>query len=131
LRTLVDADVLTGNAGTERVVCQRNWCAKHRHDAVARELAQRSAVALHHSCGPVEQFGHDLAQAFRTFRRCDVHRPDDVYEQHRYLLVLRGWRGRRDQCTAGIAGPGAGARLPHKPGTSLQPSSVNPGVLLN
>src|SRR6476469_9825250 len=48
--------------GTNSVVLQRDWGAEHRHDAVAGELAQRSAAALHHGCGTVQQFGHDFAQ---------------------------------------------------------------------
>ena len=48
-------------AGANSMVLQRDWCAEHRHDAVAGELAQRSAVAFHHGCGTVQQFGHDFA----------------------------------------------------------------------
>jgi hypothetical protein len=59
-------------AGANSMVLQRDWCAEHRHDAVAGELAQRSAVALHHGRGTVEQFGHDLAQPLRSHRRGDV-----------------------------------------------------------
>jgi hypothetical protein len=54
-------DVQRSQAGAERVVLQRDWCAKHRHDAVARKLSQRSAVALHHCCRTVEQVSHELA----------------------------------------------------------------------
>ena len=35
------------------------------------------------------QFGHDLAQPFRPDGCRDVHRMNDVGEQHRHLLVLR------------------------------------------
>jgi len=68
-------------------------CAEHRHDAVARELAQRSAVARHHGGGTVQQFGHDLAQPLRTDRRRDVHRMNNIGEQNPHLLVLRRSRG--------------------------------------
>jgi hypothetical protein len=54
-------DVQRCHTCTERMVFQGGWSAEHRHDAVARELAQSSAVALHHGCGTVQQFGHDLA----------------------------------------------------------------------
>ena len=37
--------------------------------AVARDLAQHSAVALHRGCRRGQQFGHDLTQPLRTYRR--------------------------------------------------------------
>ena len=87
-------------AGAESVVLQRDWRAEHRHDAVAGELAHRSAVALHHRRATVQQFGHDLAQPLRTDRRCDVHRMNHIGEQHRHLLVLRRSADLCDRCTA-------------------------------
>ena len=48
--------------GANSVVLQRDWGAEHRHDAVAGELVQRSAAALHHGRGRVQQFGHDFTQ---------------------------------------------------------------------
>jgi len=54
------------------MVLQRDWCTERRHDAVARELAQRAAVALHDGCGAVQQIDYDLAQQpFCTDGRCD------------------------------------------------------------
>ena len=71
LRFLLNAQ--RRQAGTNSMVLQRDWCAEHRHDAVARELAQHSAVAFHHGCGTVQQVGHDLAQPLRPDNRGDVH----------------------------------------------------------
>ena len=70
------------------MVLQRDWGAEHRHDAIACELAQRPAAALHHGRGTVQQFGHDFAQPLRTHCCCDVHRMNNIGEQHRHLLVL-------------------------------------------
>jgi hypothetical protein len=80
------------------VILQRHRRTKHSHDAVAGELAQHSAIALHYRRRPLDQFGHDFPQPLRTDRRCDVHRMDNIGEQDGHLLVLRrcgGWPDRR------------------------------------
>ena len=46
------------------------------------------------------RFGHDLAQPLCTHGCCDVHRVNNVGEQHRYLLVLRRSSGVCERCTA-------------------------------
>ena len=60
----------------------------------------RTAVAPHRSRRPVEEFGHDLAQPLRPHRRRDVHRMNNIGEQHRHLLVLRRSADLCDRCTA-------------------------------
>ena len=45
---------------------------EHRHQPVAGELVHRAAILLHHHRRTVNQFGHDLAQPFRTDRRRDA-----------------------------------------------------------
>jgi hypothetical protein len=45
------------------------------------------------------EVGHDLAQPLRTDGRGDVHRMNDVREQHRDLLVLGAFRRRRHRRT--------------------------------
>ena len=67
----------------------RDRCAEDRHDAVAGELVDGPSVPLHHSSGVIDKFGHDLAEAFRTHGRRDLHGVHDVGEQHRDLLVFR------------------------------------------
>ena len=89
-------DLQRSEASPHGVVFKRSRRAEHRHDAVARELARRTAVARHHGRGPVEQFGHDLAQPLRPHGRRDVHRMNDIGEQHRHLLVLRRCRSSRN-----------------------------------
>jgi hypothetical protein len=77
-KTSADSVVLQGRPGTQ-----------HRHDPVAGELVHRAAVAVHHRCSPLDQFGHDLAKPLRPDGRGDVHRMHNIGEQHRDLLVLR------------------------------------------
>ncbi|MGV0579900.1 hypothetical protein ABQF17_00015 [Mycolicibacterium elephantis] len=48
-----------------------------------------AAVTTHHRRRPVHQFRHDLAQPFEIQRGGDVHRPHDIGEQDRHLLVFR------------------------------------------
>jgi len=69
------------------VLLQRDWGAEPRHDAVAGELVQRSAAALHHGRGRVQQFGHDFAQPLRNDCCCDIHRTNNIGEQqYRYAI---------------------------------------------
>ncbi len=63
-RFLLDVDGCQASA--KSVILQRGGCAEQRHDAVAGELVDRSAVALHHGRRTVQQLGHDLAQPFGT-----------------------------------------------------------------
>jgi hypothetical protein len=93
-------DVDGGHAGTKCVIFQRDWCAEHGHDAVAGELTQRAAVALHHCSRTIQQVGHQFAQPLRALRRSDVHGTDCVGEQHRHLLVLGGGVPRLDRGSA-------------------------------
>ena len=108
------------------MVLQRDWCAEHRHDAVAGELAQRPAVTLHHRCGTVQQLGHDLAQPLRPDGRRDVHRMHDIGEQHRHLLVLRRRRaGRVTGAPHSLQNlEFGGSSVPHDPHNS--PVAVSP-----
>jgi hypothetical protein len=87
------------------VIFQRHWRTKHRHDAVAGELCERAAVTVHHLRTVVGEFGHDLAQPLRAYRRGDVHRMNNIGEQHRHLLVLRRCGGWRDWRAALVAEP--------------------------
>ena len=48
----------------------------------------------------VDQLGHDLAQPLCTDGRRDVHRMNNIGEQHRHLLVLRRSSGLCERCTA-------------------------------
>ena len=52
LRLLLNAQ--GRQAGANSVVFQRDWRAEHRHDAVAGELTDRAAVALHHRRAAVQ-----------------------------------------------------------------------------
>ena len=73
--------ILQGHRGTEQ-----------RHQAVTGELVDRSVIALHHRGRTVEHRVHDLLEPLRVERRRELHRPDDVGEQHRYLLVFAAGR---------------------------------------
>ena len=86
--------------GPSSMVFVRDRCTEDRHDAVAGELVDGAAVPLHHSSGVIDKFGHDLAEAFRTHGRGDVHRVHDIGEQHRHLLVFRRSGGLRERRTA-------------------------------
>jgi hypothetical protein len=77
------------------VVLQGDWRTENRHDAVAGELIDHAAPALHHPCGPSDQLGHDLAPSLSTHRRRDIHRMHHIGEQHRHLLVLSRFGGGR------------------------------------
>jgi hypothetical protein len=87
-------DVQRRQAGSRCMVLQGHWCTEHRHEAVTGELVDRPAEALYHRSRPVDQRGHDLAQALRAHRRRDVHGVHNIGEQHRHLLELGGPVGR-------------------------------------
>ena len=72
----------------DRVVLHGDRCAEHCHDAVTGELVHRATTALHHRCHDVDEFGHYLAQPLRSHRYRNVHRMNNIGEQHRDLLVL-------------------------------------------
>ena len=72
------------------MILQRDWCTEHGHDPVTGELINRAAVSFHHGGTRIQELGHQLAQTFGAHRSGDVHRTDNVGEQHRHLLVLRG-----------------------------------------
>jgi hypothetical protein len=67
-------DTQCGKARPHGVVFQRHRCAEHRHKAIAGELVHRAAVTQHYRRRAIDQLGHDLPQALRTYRRGDVHR---------------------------------------------------------
>ena len=93
------------------MILQRGRRAEHRHDAVAGETADRAAVPLHHHRRTIDQFGHDLAQPLRTDRCRNVHRMNNIGEQHRYLLVLRRSSGVCERCTALVTELGVGRQF--------------------
>jgi hypothetical protein len=95
----VRLDRHTRQAGTNRVVLERHRSPEHRHDAVARELVDGAAEALHNYGAAVREIGHDFAQSLRPHRRGDVHRMHDIGEQDGDLFVLRR-AGRLDRCAA-------------------------------
>ena len=92
-----------GDTCTNGVILQGHWRTEHRHDPVAGELVDGTAVTLHHRRRAVEQVGHDFTQPLRTHDRGDVHRMHDVGEQHRHLLVLGHDSGERHGCTTFVA----------------------------
>ena len=55
------------------MILQRDWRPEQRHDAVAGELVDRAAEALHHDDANIEKLGHHLAQSLGTHGRCKVH----------------------------------------------------------
>ncbi|GAY17301.1 hypothetical protein MSZK_40270 [Mycobacterium sp. shizuoka-1] len=98
-------------AGAQRMVFEGRGCTEDRHDAVAGEFVDGSAVAGHHRGGPQDQAGHDLSQPLGPQRRGDVHGPHHIGEQHRDLLVLGRQIGVDQWCTARVAESCAGARV--------------------
>jgi hypothetical protein len=82
------------------VVLQGDWRAEHSHDAVAGELVDRPAEAMHYPARAVDQLGHYLAQSLGPYRHSDVHRMHDIGEEHRHLLVLGRLRRRGDRLAA-------------------------------
>jgi hypothetical protein len=117
------------------VVFQRNRRPEHGHDAVAGELVHSAPVAPHDRRGTLDEFRHDLAQPFRTDGRSDVHRVDNVGEQHRHLFELSVDIRRVERGTAGVAELGtcasgfAAARRAHKSGCNH--ASPPPSVWLS
>ena len=93
------------------MVLQRDRRTEQRHDAIAGELVHRTAVALDHSSAPVEEIPHDLAQSLGIQDGGQIHRPHDVGEEDRHLFVLGRRVNHHDRGSAGVAEPGAGARL--------------------
>ena len=87
-RLHVGLDVEGRAACPHGVVLECDGCAEHRHDAVAGELVDRAAVALHDRRRATEHLAHDLAQPLRPDGSGDVHRADHVGEQNGNLLVL-------------------------------------------
>ena len=70
------------------MILQRHRGTKEGHQTIAGELVDGSLITLHHCRRAVEQFVHDLLESLRVERRRELHRADDVGEQHRYLFVL-------------------------------------------
>jgi class 3 adenylate cyclase len=87
------------------VALQGHRRTKHGHDAVSGELVHRASVPLHHRRAAGGEVGHDLAQPLRTHCCRDVHRTNNIGEQHRHLLVLRRCGGGRDRRAALVAEP--------------------------
>jgi hypothetical protein len=83
-------------AGANSVVLQCRWSAKQSHDAVASEIVDGAAVAVHHVHCAVNECGHDLAKPLCPDCGGDIHRVDHVGEQHRRLLVLSRFGGGRN-----------------------------------
>ena len=71
------------------MVLESHRRSEHRHDAVAGELVDRGAIALDQPHGAIDQFGHNLAESFRTNRGRNAHGLHHVCEKHRDLFVLR------------------------------------------
>src|ERR1700752_1815481 len=90
------------------MILQRRRRTENRHDAVTGELVHCAAVLRYHRGGMLDQLAHDLAQPLRTHRRRDVHRMNNIGEQHRYLLVLRQSSGVCERCTALVTELGVG-----------------------
>jgi hypothetical protein len=70
----------TRQAGTNRVVLKRHRSPEHRHYAVARELVDRAAEALHNCGAAARKVSHDFAQSLSSHGRGDVHRMHDIGE---------------------------------------------------
>ena len=70
------------------MVLQRHRCPEHRHDAVAGELVHPAAVPLHHRRAAVGEVGHDLAQPLSTDGRGNVHRMNNIGEQHAHVNIV-------------------------------------------
>ena len=81
------------------MVLERHRSPEHRHDAVARELVDGAAEALHNDGAAARKIGHDFAQSLSPHGRGDVHRMHDIGEQDGDLFVLRR-SGRLDRCAA-------------------------------
>ncbi len=115
-------DVQRRQAGAKSVVLQSDWRPEQSHDAVAGELVDGAAVPLHHSGGPVEHGGHDVAQSFGVEAGRQIHRAHDVGEQHRHVFVLGRRRGVGDRSTTAVAEPRpARGLVPHVPQTRSVP----------
>jgi len=54
-------NVQRSEASPASMIFQRSWRTEDRHDAVAGELIDRSAVTPYNRRGPIEQVGHDVA----------------------------------------------------------------------
>jgi len=68
------------------VVLQRHWRAEDSHDAVAGETADCAAKVLQDRCS--RSTSSAMISRSRTDRGGDVHRMNNIGEQHRHLLVL-------------------------------------------
>jgi hypothetical protein len=80
------------------MILQGRWRAEQCHQTVAGELVDGALITLHHCGRAIEQFVHDLLKSLRVQRRRELHRAEDVGEQHRHLLVFacrRIWGDRR------------------------------------
>ncbi len=136
LRLVLDTE--GRQTGANGVILQRHRCPEHGHDAVAGETADRAAVPLDHPCRTVDQIGHDLAQPLRTHGRRDVHRMNNIGEQHRDLLVLRRSGGRCDWRAALTTKLGCAAQLSaarptgqsrHSQATATVPTAVHVSIV--
>ena len=63
----------------DHMVLQRHRRTEYRHDTVAGELVDSSAISLHHvtSSGP-ENFGHQLTKALGAHGGGNLHRLHDI-----------------------------------------------------
>ena len=104
-------NVQGGQTCPSSVIFQSFRRAEQRHDSVAGELIQTAAVPLNHCRTTIDQIGHQLAQALRTQRSCDVHRPHHIGEQHCDLFVLGELCFGLEWRTTGIAEPGVLTRF--------------------
>ena len=77
--------------------------AEERHQPIAGEAVDGPLIALHHCGRAIEQFVHDLLKSLRVQHRRELHRADDVGEQHRHLFVFARRRTRGDRRAAHIA----------------------------
>jgi hypothetical protein len=116
-------------------VLQGNRRTKHGHHAVAGELIHRAAIASDRHRRPVEQIGHDLAQPLGTHLGGNIHRMNNIGENHRHLLELGppvvGGEGRTTAVAEPRIRPRVGAtrsarRNARRCGTSAHVNMVSP-----
>ena len=75
-------------AGAPRVVLVRDRRAEQGHDAVARELVDRSLEAVDAFAEEREEAVHDLTPLLGVHLPGELHRAGDVGEHDRHLLAL-------------------------------------------
>ena len=78
------------DACTQSVVFKGEGRAEQRHQPIAHELVDCTAVALYHCRGPIEQLVHDFAESLGFQRGSETHRLHDIGEKDRDLFTFEG-----------------------------------------